>query len=202
MKITLQLLLVAFIGLLACTSAKSQNLDFGIKAGANFSNLSDAESLNFDAKTGVTAGLFVAARFNMLSVQAELLYSEQGAESSLTDIEAELLYSEQGAESSLTDIEFDYVQLPILAKLHFLRVLNIQFGPQFGYLANYDDYENSEKLDFSLLAGLGAHLGQFRIDARYNFGLTNPFNDEGININGYQSAKNEYFSLAIGYSFL
>ncbi len=184
MKITLQLLLVAFIGLLACTSAKSQNLDFGIKAGANFSNLSDAESLNFDAKTGVTAGLFVAARFNMLSVQAELLYSEQGA------------------ESSLTDIEFNYVQLPILAKLHFLRVLNIQFGPQFGYLANYDDYENSEKLDFSLLAGLGAHLGQFRIDARYNFGLTNPFNDEGININGYQSAKNEYFSLAIGYSFL
>ncbi len=184
MKITLQLLLVAFIGLLACTSAKSQNLDFGIKAGANFANLSDAESLNFDAKTGVTAGLFVAARFNMLSVQAELLYSEQGA------------------ESSLTDIEFNYVQLPILAKLHFLRVLNLQFGPQFGYLANYDDYENSEKLDFSLLAGLGAHLGNFRIDARYNFGLTNPFNDEGININGYQSTKNEFFSLAIGYSFL
>ncbi|QSS97217.1 porin family protein [Psychroflexus sp. ALD_RP9] len=184
MKNTSQLLLVVFIGFFTCITMKGQNLDFGIKAGANFSNLSDAESLDFDSKTGVTAGLFVAARFNMLSVQAELLYSQQGA------------------ESSLTDIEFDYVQLPILAKLHFLRILNLQFGPQFGYLANYDDYENSEKLDFSLLAGVGAHLGQFRIDARYNFGLTNPFNNEAVNIDDFQSAKNEYFSLAIGYSFL
>lgn len=182
MKFTRLLLCITILAFCSSTSIKAQSLDLGIKAGANFSSLSNAKSLDLSTRTGLSAGFFVAARFNMLSVQGELLYSQQGA------------------DASFGNLDLDYVQIPVFAKLHFLRVLNLQLGPQFGYLMNYDDFENSNKVDMSLLVGAGAHLGKFRIDARYNFGLSNPFNDESVL--GNDEPKNAFFSLAIGYSFL
>lgn len=160
---------------------KAQSIDLGVKAGANFAKMSDASGLS--NRTGVTAGLFGAVRFNMFSVQAELLYSEQGA------------------ESDLRDIELSYVQVPVLAKLHFLRVFNVQVGPQFGFLTDDNLPSGSAKdSEFSLVTGLGAHLGSFRIDARYNFGLTKTLSEiDGI---GDVESKNKYFSIALGYTFL
>ncbi len=176
MKSSIQLF--SLIALFVCTigSLNAQSLDFGLKAGANFSNFSDANSLDLDTRTGVTAGVFVAARFNMLSIQGELLYSQQGS------------------DSDLLDVDFDYIQLPLLVKLHFLRVLNLQAGPQFGYLVNYDDIESSDKLDVGLAIGLGAHLGDFRIDARYNLGF------KEYTFDSISSPKNEFFSFAVGYT--
>lgn len=166
---------------LAPQLSKAQSIDLGIKAGANFAKLSDASGLS--NRTGVTVGAFAAARFNMFSVQAELLYSEQGA------------------EADYGDIKLSYVQVPILAKIHFLRLFNFQVGPQFGFLTDDNLPSGSAKdADFSLVAGVGAHLGSFRIDARYNFGLTKTMSEiEGV---GDVKSKNKYFSLALGYTFL
>ncbi|MDN6310447.1 MAG: porin family protein [Flavobacteriaceae bacterium] len=166
---------------LAPQISKAQSIDLGIKAGANFSSLSDASSLS--NKTGVTAGAFAAVRFNMFSVQAELLYSEQGA------------------EAGFGDIKLSYVQVPVLAKIHFLRLFNFQVGPQFGFLTNDNLPSGKAKdADFSLVAGVGLHLGSFRVDARYNFGLTKTISE--IQDIGDVNSKNKYFSLALGYSFL
>ena len=159
-----------------CSSQVSaQSLDLGIKGGINYASLSNLDS---DGRLGFTGGIFVGARFNTLGLQAEVLFSQQGG------------------RLNQKDIETDYVLVPVLAKLHFLRIFNLQFGPQFSYLLN-DNILESEKVDISGAVGLGLSLGSgLRVDARYNFGFTDAVTFAGA------SGKNRFISLALGYSFL
>jgi hypothetical protein len=151
-----------------------QSLDFGIKAGANYASLS---SMGSEGRLGFTGGAFAGARFNTFGLQVEALFSQQGG------------------ELDGVDIETDYLLVPVLAKLHFLRIFNLQFGPQFSYLLNDTDPLESEQLDISGAAGIGLSLGSsLRIDARYNFGFTDAFKGA--------SGKNRFISLALGFSFL
>ena len=153
----------------------AQSLDLGIKGGINYASLSNLDS---DARLGFTGGVFVGARFNTLGLQAEVLFSQQGG------------------RLNQKDIETDYVLVPVLAKLHFLRIFNLQFGPQFSYLLN-DNILESEKVDISGAVGVGLSLGSgIRVDARYNFGFTDAVAFDGA------SGKNRFISLALGYSFL
>ncbi|AFU70272.1 outer membrane channel superfamily protein [Psychroflexus torquis ATCC 700755] len=154
----------------------AQSLDLGIKGGVNYASISNLDS---DGRLGFTGGVFVGARFNTLGLQAEVLFSQQGG------------------RFNQNDIETDYVLVPVLAKLHFLRIFNIQFGPQFSYLLNEKDILGSEKVDISGAVGLGLSLGSgLRVDARYNFGFT-----DAVAFNG-ASGENRFISLALGYSFL
>lgn len=159
-----------------CSSQVSaQSLDLGIKGGINYASLSNLDS---DGRLGFTGGIFIGARFNTLGLQAEVLFSQQGG------------------RLNQKDIETDYVLVPVLAKLHFLRIFNLQFGPQFSYLLN-DNILESEKVDISGAVGLGLSLGSgLRVDARYNFGFTDAVTFAGA------SGKNRFISLALGYSFL
>jgi len=157
------------------TQVSAQSLDLGIKGGINYASLSNLDS---DGRLGFTGGIFVGARFNTLGLQAEVLFSQQGG------------------RLNQKDIETDYVLVPVLAKLHFLRIFNLQFGPQFSYLLN-DNILESEKVDISGAVGLGLSLGSgLRVDARYNFGFTDAVTFAGA------SGKNRFISLALGYSFL
>ncbi|HET7361487.1 MAG TPA: outer membrane beta-barrel protein, partial [Salinimicrobium sp.] len=70
MKKIAVLLVFIFTGL----TTQAQSVDFGLKAGANFSNLTDAS--NLESKTGFLAGAFLAVRFNKFALQPELLYSQ------------------------------------------------------------------------------------------------------------------------------
>lgn len=159
-----------------CSSQVSaQSLDLGIKGGINYASLSNLDS---DGRLGFTGGIFIGARFNTLGLQAEVLFSQQGG------------------RLNQKDIETDYVLVPVLAKLHFLRIFNLQFGPQFSYLLN-DNILESEKVDISGAVGLGLSLGSgLRVDARYNFGFTDAVTFAGA------SGKNRFISLALEYSFL
>ena len=69
-------LIVAVITLFIGTSAFSQEIDLGVKAGANFANISDVEDLS--SKTGFQAGIFAGVKFtDKVGIQADLLYSQQ-----------------------------------------------------------------------------------------------------------------------------
>jgi hypothetical protein len=173
--------------LLFISKAQSQEglIDFGPKVGANFSVL---DTDNIDASeesiTGLTAGLFLEVRLpTLLSFQAEVLYSEQGA-----DLNSDVL-------SLSEEINLDYLQVPILGKFRFLKIANIHAGPQFGFLTNDVESDNfdidTEDFDISAVAGVGVEIGKLRADLRYNFGLTETI--ESI------EARNQYYSVAIGY---
>ena len=165
--------LLSLVGLFMITQQSlSQSLDLGVKAGINYASISD---INSDGKVGFTGGAFAGVRFNTLGLQVEALFSQQGG------------------ELDGLDIDTDYLLVPVMAKIHFLRVLNIQFGPQFSYLLS--DNELSEQLDVSGAVGLGVNLGSsLRVETRYNFGFTDAFKGA--------SGKNRFISVALGLSFL
>lgn len=169
-KIIFLILLVLFT-----TKSFSQGVDLGIKVGANFASLTD----DVKTRTGLNFGGFATIKFNdKIALQGDLLYSQQGAE--LLDI---------------GKVDLDYMNVPVVLKYYLVKKLNIQVGPQFGFLVNDDDL-NTESIDIAGVVGLGLDLPLgFRIDGRYNFGLTEIFPD-------LSGLKNNVLSLSVGWSIL
>lgn len=175
-------LFVAAIVLFMGTTVFSQSIDLGIKAGANFSSITDASQLS--NKTGFQAGIFGGIKFSdKIGIQADILYSQQGAKF-------------DGGEFDLT-----YVNVPVVLKYYLIQGLNLQAGPQFGFVVDdnvkevFSNLAKAEKSDVSGVVGAGYDFPfGIRADARYNFGLTDV-------VDGSKN-KNSVISLALGYSFL
>ncbi|MGB0789224.1 MAG: porin family protein [Marinirhabdus sp.] len=182
------LLFFAVVGL--CFSGAAQSLDLGVKAGINFANITDASGL--ENRTGFVAGGFVGARFNeRLGLQADLLYSQQGA------------------EFNAGDFDLTYVNVPIVLKIYLIDGLNLQAGPQFGILVDEESRTvlgetindiATKDYDLTGVVGLGLDVPMgLRAEARYGFGLSNVFEGDQA---GYSSGKNSVVTLSLGYSFL
>jgi hypothetical protein len=169
-----KLILIVFTALLTF-SAFAQGVDFGIKGGANFATLTDVSGL--DNKTGFVIGVFGGLKFN-----------------DKVGIQADILYSQQGAKFSLGDIDLDYVNVPVVIRYFIVQGLNVQAGPQFGFIIEDNDAD-VESFDLAGVLGVGYDLPMgLRLAARYNFGLTDAVKDSG--------SKNAVFNLSVGYSFL
>jgi len=169
-----KLFLLVFTVLLS-SSVFAQSADFGIKAGANFATLTDATGL--DNKTGFVIGVFGGIKFN-----------------DKVAIQGDILYSQQGADSNIFDLDLDYVNVPVVLRYFVVQGLNLQAGPQFGFIVNDGDAD-AESFDLSGVAGVGYDLPMgIRLAARYNFGLTDVVKDSG--------SKNSVINLSVGYSFL
>lgn len=190
-----KLFFIAFIGLLGVGVASAQELDLGLKAGANFSKFSDAKDLDMSSKTGFQVGAFAAIRMGNLAIQPELLYSQQGA------------------KFKSKDIDLNYVNVPVLVKYYIFSGLNVQAGPQFGFVVDdnigkvfkeINQGVKSNKFDLSGLVGIGLDLPLgIRLDGRYNFGLSKALKSSSEGIGTIDtSAKNNVFTLSVGYSFL
>lgn len=177
--------LILFAFAFSSTVIFAQGVDFGIKAGVNFASITDASGL--DNRTGFVAGVFVGGKFNdNLGIQADLLYSQQGA------------------EFNAGDFNLDYVNVPIVLKYYVAQGLNFQLGPQFGVIINEEAQTvvgetindiATKNFDISAVLGAGYDLPMgIRLEGRYNFGLSD-VPEEG-------KGKNSVITLSVGYSFL
>ena len=102
---------------LCSTSFYAQDLDLGIKAGMNFSNITDATGLS--NRTGFVFGAFAGAKLgDKIGIQGDLLYSQQGAEF-------------DGGE-----IDLNYVNVPVVLKYFLTESIHIHGGPQFGFVVD------------------------------------------------------------------
>lgn len=157
--------------------AQSEEMKFGVKAGANFTNF-DTEGGDIDGKTGFYVGalvdLPVSGNFH---VQPELHYSSEGAD----------------------EANIDYIRIPVMAKYYVMEGLSLQVGPEVAFKIGADDLidETSKSIDFGLGAGAGYELpmGLF-FDVRYNLGLSN-INDTDFG----GDVKNTGFQVGAGYRF-
>jgi len=182
-------LLIVMITLGLTSQAFAQGIDFGIKAGVNFSSISDATGL--DNRTGFVAGVFAGGKLgDKIGIQADLLYSQQGAEFS-------------GGEFNL-----DYVNVPIVLKYFVTNVIHVHGGPQFGVLVNDEvtvlgeviNDIGTKNFDLSGVVGVGVDLPMgIRLDGRYNFGLSDVLDDPEVE---ESNGKNSVITLSVGYSFL
>jgi hypothetical protein len=195
-------------GLLIGTSqlAFSQvQLAIGIKAGPNFSNInSDASaSENYKSRTGFHGGAFVLIKATKIGVQPEILFSQQGSKVKINS---------QDFESNFT-----YVNIPIMIKLYTVAGINIQAGPQFGFITtaetpiedqlnpgSYKVQDVKDKMkssDVTAALGLGWDLPfGLTIDARYNLGLSKIFKEAPSQQT--ENAKNQVFQLSVGYKLI
>ncbi|MTI38721.1 porin family protein, partial [Fulvivirga lutimaris] len=178
------------IMLLGAYGLTQAQISGGIKGGLNFANVD--VSGDPDGKTGYHAGAFLNIGVAGISIQPEILYSVKGAE----------------------DFDLSYVEVPILLKKNFAKVVNIHLGPQFGFLtkAEGDFGSGSEDVkefmkgtDLSAVFGAGLDLPMgLSAGVRYVLGLSD-VNDEiltGIDSNlnpEFGEIKNKTFQIYVGY---
>lgn len=188
MKRTRKLFLAAILLISVSAAAQAQaQFSLGLKGGLNFANL-DVSDIpgTYKNRTGYHLGAFSLIKFGKVGIQPEIIYSEQG--SKVKDPNFGSLES-----------NFSYVNVPIILKLYTVAGINLQVGPQFGFLtsAKFGDESIKDELkgsDFSVALGAGWDLPLgLSIDARYNLGISDVSDDAASQI------KNQVWQVSVGY---
>jgi hypothetical protein len=140
----------------------AQSVQFGIKAGANYANVTGSK-INTNAIVNYHAGIVAKIGLTKgLSFQPELLYTTQGAsyETALADYKNEL----------------GYIVIPAMLQIHLSKSITLDMGPQVGFLLNEKnnfDVQKYNTFDASANAGLGLKItNSIFAQARYCVGLT------------------------------
>lgn len=191
-------LVILFMMIGAATFAQVQ-VAVGIKGGPNFANINTDASAgeNYKNRTGFHAGAFTLFKFTKVGIQPEILFSQQGSTVKFNSQDIEQNYS--------------YINIPVMLKLYTVAGINLQAGPQFGFVskAEVESTVNSIKTttdvkdelkgsDLSLALGAGWDLPfGLTIDARYNLGLSK-INDN----NNSPDAKNQVFQVSLGFKII
>jgi Outer membrane protein beta-barrel domain len=154
------------------------NAQLGVKAGLNFTDVTNVSSVNNQSSSGFNVGIFYSTPYTrIIGSKTELVFSRQG-------------YNyETGAVTGKANL--DYIMLPTYMCINITKYFQIQVGMQFGYLmnANVDSTnKNSAGIPgsvsgalsyynrFSYSVGGGVEVHPFKgilVGARLNVGLTN-----------------------------
>jgi hypothetical protein len=182
-KLCILTLLVAVAGM-----ASAQSIALGLKGGLNYAQLGGTDFK--DSRTGFHGGAFFQAKVSKFAIQPEVLFSAQGA-----------TFDAGPGDDIRTKI--DYVNVPIILKTYLIAGLNLQLGPQFGFVmgkkldGNGDGISKDDIKDKDISLALGAGwdlpLG-LSIDARYNLGLTEITENDNL-----AAARNQVFQISVGY---
>lgn len=141
-----------------------KKLEFGITAGGNYSNFSNA-GFATDPLAGFHAGLTVSYKItdNFL-ISEEFLYSLQGAKV-------------KDGQFAGQEIKLSYASVPILLKYRTNSGFYVEGGPQASFKVKEDvggltDAKFAKKIDFAVAGGLGyqSKMG-LGIGTRYVYGL-------------------------------
>ena len=170
-KFLLSASLIAVV-LFSANTSQAQLIQWGIKGGINSSTLTGLKDQatvdNVSRLTSWHAGALLQVNVPIITVQLDAVYSVQGAKT-----------TSSGTEDK---IENAYINLPLVAKLKILSVLNIQAGLQYGILVSSKVNGEKEVLgvtykdfykggDWAIPVGLGLQVSKLLVDLRYNIGV-------------------------------
>ena len=183
---------------------------FGVKAGLNFANVSNASSINNSSRTGFQAGIFLAPQAKkILSSRTELLFSRQG-------------YNYKTGTNT-GNVNLDYIMLPQFMAINITKYFQIQLGGQMAFLLNAKvDSSNGgsgssgnsildlyNKFDYGYGGGVEVHpVSGLLIGARVNISLGNLYKDIASTTPGTSPSyvpkvdiKNNVFQVFAGWTF-
>ncbi len=186
-----------FVVVLALVStAVFSQVKFGVKVGPNFANGSGDDFTDTDSRTSMAIGAFTKiSLLEKFAFQPEIQYSMQGAK-----------YSESGLDETL---KLEYINIPLIFKYYIISGLNLNVGPQVGYLAaakmkadyegqteeiDYKDYCKEMDLGFDFGVGFDL-LDKLCLDFRYNLGMSNIQDDDKAD------GANRVLQFTVGYIF-
>jgi len=216
-------------GVLAITFLIPQaQAQVAIKAGVNFASISESsrlegyESLKNNSVAGFQAGLsFDLGLSKVFTIQPELLYIQKGGKSTYVFNEDNKIVSR---------LYYNYVEVPVLAKLKFYKEdgggFYILGGPFVGLaisgktktsttlLGNTTTSENDfnfdndneadrqRRTDWGVSFGGGVKFGHVFLDARYNLGINNLLDSDDNNQNDNAPyRRTRGIGVTLGYEF-
>jgi hypothetical protein len=177
--------------------AMAQEFAIGIKAGPDFATLDVKDpAATYDARTGWHGGGFFLMKFGKVGIQPEILFSQQGSK---------ITFNTQDLNAN-----YSYINIPVIVKLYTVAGINLQAGPQFGFLTKAESdynpvtgqpfnstqdvksaYKNS---DVSLALGVGWDLPfGLTVDGRYNLGLSSVDDEAAF------ETKNQVWQISAGF---
>ncbi|MBC7777065.1 MAG: PorT family protein [Phycisphaerae bacterium] len=199
-----------------------------IKAGVNFASISESasleeyESLKNNTVAGFQAGVsFDLGLSDMFTIQPELLFIQKGGKST---------YILNEDNKFVSRLYYNYVEVPVLAKLKFYKEDGGGFyllgGPFVGLAVsgksrntttvlgvdntdenefnfdNDDEAERQRRTDWGVSFGGGVKFGHMFVDARYNLGINNLLDDDSNNQNDNKAyRRTRGIGLVLGYEF-
>jgi len=181
---------------------------FGLKAGVNFANVTNASSINSSNQTGFMVGAFLSpSSKGVLSSRTEIIYSKQG-------------YNFETSTKTGT-VNLDYILIPQLMGINITKFVQLQLGAQMAFLINAKadstnnnnsgagpyasvmDYYN--KFDYGFAAGAEVHpFKGLLIGARYNISLGKVYKDlQSGQMPAFtaEDARNNVVQLFVGWRF-
>lgn len=210
-----KLLLSAAAALLvaaAAPAAHAQGVRFGVKAGANLSNLS-GNVVNQDFyknRWGFHGGVMVNFGLgDIVSIQPEVLYSQKGFKYSDTQI---------GTIRNTGNVRYDYLDVPLLVRVRAAGLF-FEVGPQYSYLLNVStdrtqtvggtvvgnigsgttNLDNVRRNELGYVGGLGYQASNgVMLGVRYNGAFTDFAKDGYSSNNEFRNARNSTFQAYVG----
>lgn len=190
-------LLIKTLLIISVTTASVQaQFSAGLKAGMNLSTMAVDGSSDYGYTPGFQAGGFLDYSLIKVGFQLDVVFSQQGA--SITANDEDLKVTSK------------YVNIPLIVKYKILPSVNLQLGPQIGFLtcleSNYHPVINTpfqeqnyttayKKTDFGVNVGAGWESSNgVMIDVRYYLGLADIADYPGV-----ESTKNSMLQLTVAY---
>ncbi|UMY67088.1 MULTISPECIES: porin family protein [unclassified Flavobacterium] len=178
------------------SATTTSGIRFGVKGGVNFATVTGKDFDTPDSRTSFHAGVLTEFPLTeMISLQAEALYSGQGFKSDIT-----------GTDGSKVEYQLDYINVPVLVKVFLTTGLSLEVGPQFSFKVNEEidtdpsdnpgdiDLNAAKDYDFGIAGGVTFRTqGGFFATGRYTYGLTDIIEDADV--------KNSVFQLGVGFLF-
>ena len=197
--------LILGIALFGGLSAANAQIDLGVKGGLNFPTLSGDSRQLIGDQTKFRTDFYVGGYANykvtdQISFQPELLYSKQGA-------------GIKNSGNSNSKIVTHNINIPLMGRYEIMEGLNVEFGPQLGFLVSAKGKteegktdtkvkitDNFKTFDFGLNFGAGYKVtDELEINARFTKGLSNINNVFPAGMNDNYKITNTYFSVGVAY---
>jgi hypothetical protein len=182
-------------------------LMFGLKGGANYSNVYDSQGEEFsaDPKVGLAAGAFLAIPIGKyLGLQPELLLSQKGFMATGRFLGSTYKFTRTTS----------YMDLPLLFAFKPSEFITLLAGPQYSYLLNQKDVftssttsygqetefknDNVRKNTLCFLGGIDLTLKHLVLGARAGWDLQT---NNGDGSSATPRYKNVWYQATIGYRF-
>ena len=187
----IKLLFLAIVCLIG-SSAFSQSLKLGIKAGTTINKItgkSFKEQFTFGYHLGGFATIGLGKKFG---IQPEVLFNQVNLDTSSS-------FSTVYHFNKMNKVKLSYLSIPLLLNINANKFVTLQVGPQFGILMNKSSTlaQNGQNAfkggDFSMVGGLQLNISHIRLYGRYGVGLNN-LND----IDNKEKWKSQSVQLGLG----
>jgi hypothetical protein len=186
---------------------KSETLQFGVKAGANYSNVYNSKGEEFvaDPKLGFAGGVFLSIPIGRyIGIQPEVLYSQRGFKANGRILNNSYNFTRTS----------NYLDIPVLFAVKPVEFISILAGPQVSFLLSQKDEfgssvnsyvqeqefknDNIRKNTICLLIGLDINIDHVVIGARAGWDVQNNRGDGSSVTPQY---KNAWYQATLGYRF-